>query len=111
MLTMGSWCRFDVLPSTTDPNAPLIINARHRSHLESAAKFLDAFVATRGVQDADHTLLDTTANSVRPVELRGDIVCSAEELRYAALAIGKISGSIGVEDVLDVIFRDFCIGK
>jgi tRNA modification GTPase len=40
-----------------------------------------------------------------------DVVLAAEELRYAASAVGKISGAIGVEDVLDVIFRDFCIGK
>lgn len=40
-----------------------------------------------------------------------DIVVAAEELRYAAQAIGKITGRIDVEDILDVIFRDFCIGK
>lgn len=40
-----------------------------------------------------------------------DVVLAAEELRYAADAVGKISGVIGVEDVLDVVFRDFCIGK
>jgi tRNA modification GTPase len=35
----------------------------------------------------------------------------AEELRVAATALGKLTGRIDVEDVLDVIFRDFCIGK
>jgi hypothetical protein len=40
-----------------------------------------------------------------------DIVLGAEELRYAAQAVGKISGLVDVEDVLDVIFRQFCIGK
>ena len=40
-----------------------------------------------------------------------DGILGAEELRYAAQSIGKITGQIGVEDVLDVIFRDFCIGK
>ena len=39
------------------------------------------------------------------------MVLAAEELRYAASAVGRISGTIDVEDVLDVIFRDFCIGK
>jgi tRNA modification GTPase len=35
----------------------------------------------------------------------------AEELRAAAAALGRLTGRVDVEDVLDVIFRDFCIGK
>ena len=35
----------------------------------------------------------------------------AEDLRIATRAIGRISGRVDVEDLLDVIFRDFCIGK
>jgi len=36
---------------------------------------------------------------------------AAEELRTAANEIGRITGRIDVEELLDVIFRDFCIGK
>ena len=35
----------------------------------------------------------------------------AEHLRLASRALGKLLGRVDVEDVLDVIFRDFCIGK
>ena len=35
----------------------------------------------------------------------------AEDLRLAARALGRITGQIGAEDLLDIIFRDFCIGK
>jgi tRNA modification GTPase len=35
----------------------------------------------------------------------------AEELRTAAQALGRLTGKVDVEDLLDVIFRDFCIGK
>jgi tRNA modification GTPase len=35
----------------------------------------------------------------------------AEELRIAGRAVGRLTGRVDVEDVLDVIFRDFCIGK
>jgi tRNA modification GTPase len=35
----------------------------------------------------------------------------AEDLRLAARALGRITGRVDVEDLLDVIFRDFCIGK
>jgi tRNA modification GTPase len=35
----------------------------------------------------------------------------AEELRSAATSLGRLTGRVDVEDILDVIFRDFCIGK
>lgn len=35
----------------------------------------------------------------------------AEDVRLALRAIGRITGRVDVEDLLDVIFRDFCIGK
>ncbi|HEV7415853.1 MAG TPA: tRNA uridine-5-carboxymethylaminomethyl(34) synthesis GTPase MnmE [Tianweitania sediminis] len=35
----------------------------------------------------------------------------AEELRQAADALGRVTGAIGVEDLLDHIFSRFCIGK
>ena len=35
----------------------------------------------------------------------------AEELRRAADSFGRIAGTIDVEDVLGVIFSEFCIGK
>jgi tRNA modification GTPase len=35
----------------------------------------------------------------------------AEQLRLAASGLGRLTGRVDVEDVLDVIFRDFCIGK
>ena len=38
-------------------------------------------------------------------ELRG------EELRVAAAALGRLTGAIGVEEILDGVFSGFCIGK
>ena len=35
----------------------------------------------------------------------------AEDIRHALVLIGKITGSIGVEDMLDSLFKNFCIGK
>lgn len=35
----------------------------------------------------------------------------AEDIRMVARSLGRITGRIDVEDLLDVIFRDFCIGK
>ena len=36
---------------------------------------------------------------------------AAEDLRAAAYALGRLLGRVDVEDILDVIFREFCIGK
>jgi tRNA modification GTPase len=46
---------------------------------------------------------------VRDLAGREDLL--AEELRIAARSLGCLTGRVDVEDVLDVIFRDFCIGK
>ena len=37
--------------------------------------------------------------------------CVPKELRRASDALGRITGMVDVEDLLDVIFREFCIGK
>jgi tRNA modification GTPase len=36
---------------------------------------------------------------------------AAEELRAASHSLGRLLGRIDVEDVLEVIFREFCVGK
>lgn len=46
-----------------------------------------------------------------PFPASSDIVLAAEELRYAAQAVGHVTGEIGTEDVLDALFKGFCIGK
>jgi tRNA modification GTPase len=49
--------------------------------------------------------LDRAARALETPEL------AAEDLRLAARALERITGRIGAEDVLDVIFGSFCIGK
>lgn len=36
---------------------------------------------------------------------------AAEDIRIAARALGRLTGRVEVDEVLDVVFRDFCIGK
>ncbi|MEX2249258.1 MAG: GTPase [Parvibaculum sp.] len=66
---------------------PLITRARHREGLTECAAAL-----ARAGQDGDADLV-------------------AEDLRLAARALGRLTGRVDVEELLDVIFRDFCIGK
>jgi tRNA modification GTPase len=35
----------------------------------------------------------------------------AEDLRHALVSLGRLTGRVDVEEVLDVIFREFCVGK
>ena len=58
-------------------------------------------------------LLQETATSLRrsvDVVGKGEEL-AAEELRTAAHSLGRLLGRVDVEDVLDVIFREFCVGK
>ncbi|WP_374301714.1 tRNA uridine-5-carboxymethylaminomethyl(34) synthesis GTPase MnmE [Ferrovibrio sp.] len=69
-----------------------LTRARHREALTDCVAALDRFLTGNG------------RNNPAP-EL------AAEDVRLAARALGRITGRIDVEDLLDVIFRDFCIGK
>lgn len=66
----------------------LLTQARHREALEVCVAALDD-------------------------SLGGDLAVEevAEMLRIAARGLGRITGRVDVEDLLDVIFADFCIGK
>jgi tRNA modification GTPase len=58
-------------------------------------------------------LLEETAASLRrcvQVVGQGEEL-AAEELRMAAHSLGRLLGRVDVEDILDVIFREFCVGK
>jgi tRNA modification GTPase len=67
----------------------LIARARQRDLLQQAAASLQRSIAAIG---------------------KGEEL-AAEDLRSAAYALGRLLGRVDVEDILDVIFRDFCIGK
>jgi len=70
---------------------PVISRSRHRAALR------ECVVALEGARAGLSTDLDL------------EIV--AEEMRRAADDLGRVTGRVDVEDLLDVVFRDFCIGK
>ena len=62
-------------------------------------------------RERQRTLLRETAASLQcSMEGKGEELV-AEELRSAAHSLGRLLGRVDVEDILDKIFRDFCIGK
>jgi tRNA modification GTPase len=72
--------------------ASVVTRARHRRALEETVAAIDCALAEAAAKDAREELI-------------------AEELRRAATSLGRLTGRVDVEDVLDAIFRDFCIGK
>ena len=66
---------------------PIITRHRHRVALQACIQYL------------------TQAKSAPVIEL------VAEDLRQAVRSIGKITGQVAVEEILDIVFADFCIGK
>ena len=82
--TLQNWLRSEFAPTESS----LITRARHRSALIEA--------------DAH---LRRAAEHGTPPEI------IAEELRLSARALGRISGLVDAEQVLDAIFGSFCIGK
>jgi tRNA modification GTPase len=65
-------------------------------------------------RERQRLLLRDTASALRDAKnaaAAGREEIMAEQLRLAARALGRLLGRVDVEDILDVIFRDFCIGK
>jgi tRNA modification GTPase len=64
-------------------------------------------------RERQRKLLQQTAASLRRsiAAVREGEELAAEDLRMAAYSLGRLLGRVDVEDILDVIFRDFCIGK
>src|SRR5882757_4060503 len=97
------------------------ISARHGDGLgELVAAMIvfaqDYFGTSEGgliSRERQRRLLRETAESLqRSVEMIGSgEELAAEDLRRAAYSLGRLLGRVDVEDILDVIFRDFCIGK
>jgi tRNA modification GTPase len=51
------------------------------------------------------------ADAVRAALDRHEPDIAAEELRLAGKALGRLSGRFDPDDVLDIVFQEFCIGK
>ena len=68
----------------------LITRERHRQNLEKCVEHLQTFEENNNLEEFDK---------------------ASEDLRLAIRHLGRITGKVDVEEILDSIFNDFCIGK
>jgi tRNA modification GTPase len=73
-------------------DAPVLTRARHQAAVARANEELGAFVTAWRTDAIPATV-------------------AAIHVRAAAVALGELIGAVGVEDVLDAVFRRFCVGK
>lgn len=86
------WLEHQLITRIGTAESMPMTRARHREALEDALSALKRVPAS----------LNDKAPSL-------DL--AAEDLRMATRALGRITGRVDVEDLLDVIFKEFCIGK
>ncbi|PBC34417.1 tRNA modification GTPase GTPBP3 [Apis cerana cerana] len=72
--------------------SPVISHARYRNHLLHVLDYLKYYLEKTEIANYDMAI-------------------SLQDIRNAARELGKITGSINNEEVLDIIFKNFCIGK
>ncbi|SCU95013.1 LADA_0G12882g1_1 [Lachancea dasiensis] len=84
--------RFETLSETTQDSDPITVSKRVQEILTNDILFgIDEFLRTCE---------------------SGDVVMASENLNYAAEGIGKITGeTVGIEEVLGIVFSRFCVGK
>ena len=98
---------------------PIIISVKNGQNLEDFLKVLTNRVVKQFSVNAPAPLsrlrhreaLERTNFALQRSLNTGAAELMAEDLRIAARELGKITGRVDVEDVLDVIFHEFCIGK
>ncbi len=84
-----------------------VLLARLREAAESLFGEGDALITRERHRVALNEACDALRRGCAQVETE----LFAEDMRLAARAIGRISGRVDVEDVLDQLFSSFCIGK
>ncbi len=98
---------------------PLMISARTGQGLEALGAALvekaAALIGTRETPSLTRSRHRAALTGTLAALQRGQGAAlpelTAEDMRLAVRHLGRLTGRVDVEDLLDVIFRDFCIGK
>lgn len=118
-----TWCIGTKADLTNNQQAPWTfqISIKNGSGLDELLAALQSFAEKRigQINDAVPTrqrhinLLRSTLTEIETAAERDDLPLElrAENMRRASQYLGRITGDVDVEEILDVIFSQFCIGK
>lgn len=116
--TIRVWNKIDLMEGWAPP-VGIAVSARTgegmdalKARLTKAAATLMATGHTPVITRARHRqALGEVVAAIARMQEAPTIDVMAEEMRVALTALGRITGRSGVEDILDLIFAEFCLGK
>ena len=107
------------IPDNIKKYNPILISIKNKINLEELLRILEEKVKNLTLPGNSALItrqryryaLKEALDNLSVFSLQKNIELAAEDLRLAVRAIGKITGKVEVDDILDVIFSGFCIGK
>jgi len=104
-----------------DPAADLVLSAKFGTGMDALHGAIVALARTMlplegeaALHASQRAALAEVAHwlAIAPDSIEGrDMILFAERIRLASAALNRLTGSAGVEDMLDALFGRFCIGK
>jgi tRNA modification GTPase len=118
-LVLVNKCDLVVPPSQIGGVKALVVSARDGTGLgavrdrlaEAALRLTGAGEGNQLTRPRHRAALTEAAALLAEAEAADLPELTAEALRAALVALGRLTGRLGVEEILDIVFRDFCIGK
>ncbi|MGE0154856.1 MAG: tRNA uridine-5-carboxymethylaminomethyl(34) synthesis GTPase MnmE [Reyranellaceae bacterium] len=111
--------KIDLAPQAPVPDGALAVSVRTGAGIERLLALLQQRVAAlldgAGVpltRQRHRLALEECLAALRRAQAGRNLPeLVAEDVRLAVRALGRITGRVDVEDMLDIVFREFCIGK
>lgn len=105
--------------SNIEKSGCLIISAKEKEGVDKLLNEIGKQIKERFTSNSNLLItrrryreaLKDVSDNLQAFGFNKEIELTAEDVRLAARALGKITGRIEVDDILDKIFGDFCIGK
>ncbi len=107
------------IPARIAEFRPILVSIKNKINLDILLEEIESKIKKITLNNSNplitraryRDILGETIDSLKEFSLNKEIELASEDLRVAIRNLGKISGRVEVDDVLDKIFSGFCIGK